>query len=196
MDSKSAREHIERSVEVKLAFLAEGGDKLVERAAEIILQSLRGGGRLFLFGNGGSAADAQHIAGELVGRFEMEREALPVLALTTDTSILTAVGNDYGFDNVFERQVEAFVKSGDVVIAISTSGNSKNVVAAARKARESGAKVIGLTGGDGGELKTVADLCIVVPAAETCRIQECHITIGHALCSLIERGMFGSDSAD
>jgi len=186
----TAREHLEKSVEVKLAFLAEGGAKDVEKTADIIVDTLHGGGRMYIFGNGGSAADAQHIAGELVGRFQAERAALPVLAFTTDSSVLTAVSNDYGFENCFVRQVEAFVKPGDVIVAITTSGNSPNVVAAARKARDLGAKVIGLTGRNGGKLKEVADLCLCVPADETCRVQECHITIGHALCSLVEQRMF------
>ena len=186
----TAREHLEKSIEAKLAFLAEGGAKAVEEMARIVVDSLKGGGRLYIFGNGGSAADAQHIAGELVGRFQAERSALPALAFTTDTSVLTAVSNDYGFENCFVRQVEAFVKSGDVVLAITTSGSSPNVVAAARKARELGAKVVGLTGKAGGKLEETADLCLCVPVAETCRVQECHITIGHALCSLVEQRMF------
>lgn len=187
----NARKYIEESVEAKLAFLADGGAKQVEQAAALMADAIRSGRRIYLFGNGGSAADAQHIAGELVGRFQMERKGMPAVAFTTDTSVLTSVGNDYGFDAVYTRQVEALVEKGDVVIAITTSGNSPNVVAAAKLAREKGAKVIGLTGGDGGELKKCSNLALIIPAKETCHIQEVHITIGHALCAMVEEAVFG-----
>lgn len=142
--------------------------------------------KIYLFGNGGSAADSQHIAAELVGRFQKERKGLPAIAFTTDTSILTAVGNDYGYEHIFSRQVEAHVLPGDVVIGISTSGNSSSVVEAIKKANEIGAYTVGLTGGAGGMLKELCDTSIVVPSSNTARIQEAHILIGHILCELVE----------
>jgi len=165
-----------------------------ERIAEIaqgIVDVFRAGGSLYLMGNGGSAADCQHMAGELVGRFLMERAPLPCLALTTDTSILTAVGNDYGFDEVFAKQVAAFVREGDAVMGLSTSGNAANVNAAMDEARRRGALTIGLTGRDGGALAGQCDLALIVQAQETPRIQEAHATVIHILCDLIERALFG-----
>ena len=179
------------SIEVKEKFLADGGAALVEKGAQLLVRCLRKGGRVYFFGNGGSAADAQHLAGEFVGRFTMERRALPAVALTTDTSVLTAIANDYGFDRCFERQVEALVRRGDVVVALSTSGNSPNVLRGAELARRRGARVIALTGATGGQLKALADLCLCAPAKESARIQECHITIGHTLCALVESALFG-----
>ena len=180
----------ESSVGVKQQAAAVLGPQ-IEAAVNMIVSALRGGGKLALCGNGGSAADAQHIAGELVGRYLLEREPLPALALTTDTSILTAVGNDYGFDQVFVRQVEALLQSGDVLIAISTSGNARNVVAAARAAHEQAVQIIGMTGADGGELAGAADVCLKVPSDDTPRIQETHITIGHIICELVEAALAG-----
>ncbi|MBC7793369.1 MAG: D-sedoheptulose 7-phosphate isomerase [Clostridia bacterium] len=159
----------------------------VTRAAELLVQSLRDGGKLVTFGNGGSASDAQHIAAELVGRYLKERRALPAIALTVNTSILTAVANDYGYDRIFARQVEALVKAGDVIIALSTSGNSSNVLEGVREAKRRGAQIIGLTGRSGGLLHGLADVSIRVPSDETPRIQEAHILIGHVLCELAER---------
>lgn len=147
---------------------------------------LKQGGKILLMGNGGSAADSQHIAAEIVGRFKKERPGLPAIALTTDTSIITSVGNDYGYDFIFARQIEALCRPEDVVIGISTSGNSKNVVRAVQTAKAMGATTIGLTGGTGGILETLCDFSIIVPSAETARIQEAHIFIGHSLCSLLE----------
>lgn len=181
---------IRASIEVKEKFLASGGASLIEKAAQLLIRCLRRGNRIYLFGNGGSAADAQHLAGELVGRFLKERRALPAIAFTTDTSVLTAVSNDYGFERCFERQVEAHVRRGDVVIAISTSGNSPNVLYGAALARKRGARVIALTGANGGRLKSLAHLCFCVPANESPRIQECHISIGHTLCALVEEALF------
>lgn len=158
----------------------------IEYLALLIIDAISKGRRLYLLGNGGSAADAQHIAAELVGRFQKERKGLPALALTTDTSILTAVGNDYGYEHIFSRQVEAHVLPGDVVIGISTSGNSSSVVEAIKKANEIGAYTVGLTGGTGGMLKELCDTSIVVPSSNTARIQEAHILIGHILCELVE----------
>jgi len=186
-----AEAQIHRSIEVKLALIAAGGAQQIEEMADKVARALAAGHRFYVFGNGGSAADAQHIAGELVGRFMRERRALPVHALSTDTSVMTAIANDYGFDDVFARQVEGFVEKGDVVLAISTSGNSENVNRAAQCAREKGAIVLAFSGKGGGRLKDIADLCLVVPSDVSPRIQESHITAGHILCDLVERQLFG-----
>jgi D-sedoheptulose 7-phosphate isomerase len=150
-------------------------------------RALRDGGKLLLFGNGGSAADAQHIAAELVGRYALDRPGMPAIALTTDSSILTSVGNDYGFDSIFERQIEALAAEGDVALGISTSGNSNNVRRGLLRAKQIGrittAALLGRTGGD---IRTLVDHAIVIPADDTARIQECHITLGHILCELVE----------
>jgi D-sedoheptulose 7-phosphate isomerase len=159
----------------------------IATAAELIVSALAGGGKLLVMGNGGSAADAQHFAAELVGRYRCERMALPAIALSTDTSILTAVGNDYGFDSIFSRQVEALARPGDVVFGISTSGRSPNVGKALVTARELGCTTIVLTGGDGGSVLSLADAAIMVPSEQTPWIQEAHLTIIHILCHLIER---------
>jgi D-sedoheptulose 7-phosphate isomerase len=172
--------------------LAEHAGEQIERVAERLVEVLQAGGTVYVMGNGGSAADAQHLAGELVGRFLMERRPLPCVALSTDSSILTAVGNDYGFDNVFARQVAALVRPGDAVIGVSTSGSSVNVNAAIDEARERGAVTVALSGGDGGLMAQKCDLAIVVPAKVTPRIQEAHATIIHILCGLIEQAMFGN----
>lgn len=156
----------------------------------ICVDSLRAGGKLMFAGNGGSAADAQHWAGELVSRFYYDRPGLPAIALTTDTSILTAIGNDYGYDYTFARQVEALGRAGDVLLLISTSGNSPNVVRAAEAARERGIQVVGFTGQGGGKLAALCDACFRIPSTETPRIQEGHEFIGHLLCALIEAEMF------
>ena len=158
-------------------------------AAQKIQGRLEAGGKLMLMGNGGSAGDAQHIAAELVGRFKKERKAIPALALTVDTSSLTALGNDYGFDTIFERQVEALANKNDTVIGISTSGNSENVVRAVNKANSIGAFTIGLLGNDGGKLKDAVNLPIIIPSNDTARIQEVHITIGHIICEIIEEDL-------
>jgi D-sedoheptulose 7-phosphate isomerase len=157
-----------------------------QKAADALCKALRNGKKLITFGNGGSAADAQHFAGELMCRFETERSSLPAVALSTDTSVLTAIGNDYAYDQVFARQVHAIANEGDVVFAISTSGNSPNVLEAAKEARRKKAFVIGLTGGTGGKLKDAVDLCIIVPANRTAHIQECHISLIHAICALVD----------
>lgn len=162
---------------------------LIARVGTILSERLHAGGCVFWCGNGGSAADSQHLAAELVGRFERERRGLASVALTTDTSALTAIANDCGFDQVFSRQVEALCRPGDVLIGISTSGNSPNVLRAVRAAREMGVQTIGLAGKDGGELRAAADLCIVVPSPNTARIQEAHILIGHILCGIVEDGL-------
>jgi D-sedoheptulose 7-phosphate isomerase len=158
-------------------------------AADLITTCLRAGGKLLFFGNGGSAADAQHLAAEFVGRFVRERAGLPAIALTTDSSILTAVGNDYGFDQIFARQVQALGRPNDVAIAISTSGNSPNIIEGVKAARKGYLKTIGLSGKDGGLLATEADVVITIASTSTARIQECHITIGHLFCELTEEAL-------
>ena len=157
--------------------------------ADYLIDAFQAGNKVLLMGNGGSAADAQHIAAELVGRYNRDRKALPALALTTDTSILTALGNDFGAASIFTRQIEAFARSGDCIFAISTSGNSANVIEGVQAAREIGCHTFGLLGNDGGRLKGMTDIPIVVASSETPRIQECHILIGHIICDLVERGM-------
>ncbi len=158
----------------------------IEAAGELLVKALQQGGKLLLCGNGGSAADCQHIAAELVVRYEKHRKAIAAIALTTDTSILTAHSNDYGFETVFSRQVEALGQPNDVLCAISTSGNSRNITKAAATARQKGMIVIALTGGTGGELTQHATISIIVPSTVTARIQEAHILIGHWWCGLIE----------
>ncbi|MEA3383055.1 MAG: D-sedoheptulose 7-phosphate isomerase [Campylobacterota bacterium] len=158
----------------------------VQVASKITIDVLKNGNKILLCGNGGSAADAQHIAAELTGRYKTERKGLPGIALTTDTSALTAIGNDYGYDRVFDRQVEALANSGDVIIGISTSGNSKNVVSALKLGRELGCKTIGLSGRDGGAMNEVCDINLVVPSNDTPRIQEMHILFGHTICQCID----------
>ena len=155
-------------------------------ACVIVSEAIVDGKKLILFGNGGSAADAQHIAAELTGRYKSERKGLPAIALTTDTSALTAIGNDYGYKEIFKRQVEALANKGDVVIGISTSGNSKNVIKALKKAKKTGCKTIGLSGKDGGKMNEICDINIVVPSKDTPRIQEMHILIGHIICQSVD----------
>ncbi|MGH9345957.1 MAG: D-sedoheptulose-7-phosphate isomerase, partial [Vicinamibacterales bacterium] len=164
----------------------------VIEAAAAIARAVRGGGKVLVFGNGGSAADAQHVAAELVGRLERRRAAIAAVALSTDTSILTAVANDFGFDRVFARQVEALGRKGDVALAISTSGQSTNVLAAVEAARAAGLVVIALTGRDGGELGRKADMHVNVPEQDTARAQEVHRTLLHVLCELVEEAVFRS----
>jgi D-sedoheptulose 7-phosphate isomerase len=166
----------------------------VAKVSEILVASLRQGNKVILFGNGGSAADAQHIAAELVGRFAFDRPALPALAFSVNSSCVTAIGNDYGFDQVFARQVEALAKAEDVAVGISTSGNSPNVVKAVLAARQMGLRTVGLTGASGGTLAKSAEFCICVPSNDTARIQECHILIGHILSELVEKEIFPEES--
>lgn len=182
------REHLEASIEAKRRVL----DQIlpsVEAAGRLIVIAALAGKKVLFFGNGGSASDAQHLAAEFVGRYEKERRALPAIALTTDTSILTAVANDYAFDAIFSRQIEALGTAGDIAFGISTSGNSKNVNAAILEAKKRGLRTIGLTGRTGGELAKIADIPIVVPVERTAHIQESHITIGHALCRLVDEAV-------
>lgn len=177
---------LQESAGIKLA-IAKRQVRKIESIVRAIVVAYKRGGKVVLFGNGGSAADAQHIASELVGRFKLERKAFPAIALNTDTSILTAVANDCGYEIVFSRQVEALVNRNDVVIGISTSGESPNVIKAIEVAKLIGAKTIGLTGGNGGKLAGMADLVLIVPSDNTPRIQEAHITIGHIVCELVEK---------
>ncbi len=158
----------------------------LEEAANLCINCLQNGGKILIFGNGGSAADAQHIAAELVGRYKKERKGLSAIALTTDTSALTSIGNDYGYDRVFDRQVEALADKDDVVIGISTGGSSSNVINGLQVAKDLGCKLIGFSGRDGGEMNTLCDVNLVVPAEDTPRIQEMHIVIGHTICQLID----------
>jgi len=177
------------SIETKRRFFDQHADKVVA-AAGIIIESLVAGGKLMIFGNGGSAADAQHIAAELVNRLSRDHPPIAAIALTTDTSILTSVANDASFDDLFERQLLAIGRQGDVVLAISTSGNSPNVLQAVCAAGEKGMKTIGLTGKGGGELAGICSLSLIVDSDSTQRIQETHITIGHILCELIEDALY------
>jgi len=162
----------------------------IEKAARLMIEALKKGNKIMFFGNGGSAADAQHLAAELISRFLLERKSLPAIALTTDSSIITAIGNDYSFDNIFARQVEGLAQKGDVAFGLSTSGNSKNVIAGLEKAKQLGCRTIGLTG-PGGKIGELAELTLKIPSKETPRIQESHITIGHILCGLVEEELFG-----
>ena len=181
--------------ELRIQLAQTLGPKIVD-AAQLIAECLKDGGKVLLFGNGGSAADAQHLAAELVGRFVLERSPLPGIALTTDSSILTAVGNDYGFDQVFVRQVLALGRPKDVAIGISTSGNSPNVIKAVQAAAGRGLRTIGLAGRDGGALAKAVEIAITVPSMNTARIQECHIAVGHVLCELVENELFGRQTAE
>jgi D-sedoheptulose 7-phosphate isomerase len=177
----SLREHLESLQTLLDTKLAE-----IEKAGELICQTLNSGHKILICGNGGSAADAQHIAAELVGRYEQERRSWPAIALTTDTSALTALSNDYGFDEVFARQVTALANEDDLLIAISTSGRSQNVIRAVEAARAARCRTIALTGADGGPLSALCDVSLVVPSRRTSRIQEAHITIGHLWCEMVD----------
>ncbi len=187
--SASIAAHIEASMATKQRVL-EGDTAVLGEIAAIVIDALRRGNKVLFFGNGGSAADSQHLAAELIGRFRRERAALPALALTTDSSILTALANDYSYDIVFSRQLQAFGRAGDVALGITTSGNSANVLCAMETARALGMKTIGFTGESGGKLKDLVDVCFCVPSRETSHIQEMHITVGHAVCEMIERELF------
>lgn len=183
---------IRDSIEVKQKVLANT-DLLgtIRSVAEACITAYKGGGRVLLAGNGGSAGDAQHIAAEFVGRYAFDRPALSSIALTTDSSMITAIGNDYGYDRIFLRQLEANGREGDVFIGISTSGHSANVIAALKRCRELGIVAIGLTGQDGGIIKPCCDYCICIPSDSTPRIQESHIMVGHIICEMVEEAMFG-----
>ncbi|HTZ33096.1 MAG TPA: D-sedoheptulose 7-phosphate isomerase [Methylomirabilota bacterium] len=184
---------ITSSIEAKQQLLQDPSlISVVGRVSEACIQALRGGNKLLLFGNGGSAADTQHIATEIVGRFAFERPALPALALSVDTSALTAVSNDYGFDHAFSRQVEALGREGDVALGFSTSGNSPNVLRAISSAKKMKLHTVAFTGRSGGQLRISPDVddCVSVPSDVTARIQECHLLIGHIICELVEEELF------
>jgi D-sedoheptulose 7-phosphate isomerase len=185
--SADARELIRASISAHEALLAEEPLEAIARAAEAIAEALRAGHKLLLFGNGGSASDATHIAAEFLGRFQRERRSLPAIALSDNTSAITAIANDFGFEHVFARQLRGLGAPGDIAMAISTSGRSANVLAGAAAAGALGLRTIALTGAGGGELAAAVDIAIAVPATETARVQEAHILIAHVLCELVER---------
>ncbi|MBC7528429.1 MAG: D-sedoheptulose 7-phosphate isomerase [Chthonomonadaceae bacterium] len=181
---------LQESADLHTRLIEEAIEPLTHMA-ETLIQSFRSGGKLLLFGNGGSAADAQHVAAEFVGRFQQERRGLPAIALTTDSSAVTSISNDYGYEQVFARQIEAFGVTGDVVLAISASGNSPNVIVGVERAKELGLVTFGLAGGSGGKLALLANVCITVPSKVTARVQECHLALEHILCELVEEALFG-----
>jgi D-sedoheptulose 7-phosphate isomerase len=187
-------QEIEESIAVK-AELARCSCEKIAEAGSLILKRLKAGGKLIAFGNGGSAADAQHIAAEFVGRYRAERKALAAIALTTDSSSLTSIGNDFGFEQIFSRQLEAIGKPGDIALAISTSGNSQNVRRAILSAKKLGITTIGLSGRTGGELHDSVDLCLCVPSDSTPRIQEAHALIIHILCGIVENGVLDAGTS-
>jgi len=194
--SERVVESIKESISAKERLLSSAETiATIARVSEVLIESLRAGHKLLLFGNGGSAADSQHIAAEFVGRFAFDRPALPALALSVNTSALTAIGNDYGFDQVFSRQIEALGASGDVAIGISTSGNSPNVLQGLITARKLGLHTVAFTGGNGGKMMGAADHCLCAPSKETPRIQECHILIGHVISLLVEQEIFHEQSS-
>ncbi|MBN2368098.1 D-sedoheptulose 7-phosphate isomerase [Candidatus Woesearchaeota archaeon] len=178
--------YLKESIEVKEKIIENQLDK-IEKTAELFIKAYETGNKIIAFGNGGSAADAQHLVGELVGRFKIERKGLPAIALTTDSSVITAIANDYGYDMIFERQLEANAVKNDIVFGISTSGNSPNIINALKRAKKLGCKTIGLTGKKGGEMAGLCDVCIVVPSDNTPRIQEAHIAIIHIICELLDK---------
>ncbi|MBS0617847.1 MAG: D-sedoheptulose 7-phosphate isomerase [Spirochaetes bacterium] len=185
------RQQVKDSIETKQKFLAdEKNIELLDTIAAELIAAYRAGKKTLIAGNGGSAADAQHIAAEFVSRFYFDRPALASIALTTDTSALTAIGNDYGYELLFSRQLEANGQAGDFYIAISTSGNSPNVLKSLESAKKLGIKTIGFTGATGGKMKSLVDYCVCIPSNETPRIQECHILVGHILCAAVEKALF------
>ncbi len=183
-------EIVHQSLDIKCRFFADYTAE-IGRAGRMIVESLKVGGKIFLFGNGGSASDAQHIAAEFVNRYVTDRPAIPALALNTDSSILTSISNDSSFIHVFSRQIAALGKRGDIAIAISTSGNSPNIIEAVKQAKQLNMATIGLLGKDGGKLIRMVDNALIVPSTSTPRIQEVHIMIGHILCELVEEELYG-----
>lgn len=176
------------SIQVKEELLRKHIGEIIE-ITDAVIACLRSGGKVILFGNGGSASDCQHIAAELIGRFKKDRAAMPAIALTTNSSVLTSLANDYGYDVVFAKQIEALGQKNDIAIGISTSGKAKSVAAGIRQAKKAGIKTIALTGGDGGELVKLADISLLIPSTVTARIQESHITVGHIVCELVEQAI-------
>lgn len=196
INERVVQRQLDESARVK-SLLSQTQAAIICQIAQLMVTCYLQGNKVILMGNGGSAADAQHIAAELVGRFQLsERRPLPAIALNTNTSIITAIGNDYGFVQIFSRQVEALVQPGDVVIGIGTSGNSPNVIKAIELAKAKAARTIALVGQRGGRLSEVADVALKVPSEETPRIQEAHMTIGHILCDLVERELCGSETRE
>jgi D-sedoheptulose 7-phosphate isomerase len=190
---KYIKDQIKKSYETKQAIYEnENLINKIEEVSKLCVKIYRGKNKTILAGNGGSAADAQHIAAELVGRYGFDRPSIPSLALTTDTSCLTAIGNDYGYDMVFSRQLEGMGQEGDLFIGISTSGNSKNIINAFISAKNMGITTVALVGRDGGEMAKIADIALIVPSDSTPRIQESHILIGHIICDVIEKELFGN----
>ena len=188
---ESVKNTIQQSIAVKTQFLNdESSIAKIEIIAQKMIESFKAGGKTMFAGNGGSAADAQHLAAELVNRFRIDRLGLPALAFSTDTSVITSIGNDYGYDFLFSRQLAAFGKEGDVFVGISTSGNSENIVKALQYCKEKHIFSVGLTGGNGRKMAQLCDECIIVPSSETARIQEVHILVGHILCGLVEDAIF------
>ncbi len=190
MTTERIKEALRESIEAKEA-LTDDDIALILEMAYTMVEAFSQGNKVIWMGNGGSAADAQHLAAELVSRFYKERAGLPSIALHCNTSVLTAIGNDYGFEYIFERQVEALARPGDVVVGISTSGASPNILRAIERARSMGCLTIGLTGRSGGQLSHAVDLCLKVPSDDTPRIQEVHITVGHIICEIVESILFG-----
>jgi len=191
LNVEMVRNLIAESIAVKQRLVDE--EAMLQRivaVAEKCVDAFRSGNKVLLAGNGGSAADAQHIAAEIVSRFEVDRPGLPAIALNTDTSMLTAIGNDYGYEKIFQRQLEANGVKGDIFVGISTSGNSQNVVNALLKAREMNILAVGLSGVDGGKMASACDICICIPSTSTPRIQESHITVGHIICAMVEQALF------
>lgn len=185
------KDNIQKSIACKKQFLEnEENMQEIEKVCKEIIAAIKNGNKVCICGNGGSAADAQHFAAELVGRYLINRDAIPAIAFTTDTSILTAIGNDFGYDEVFKRQVEALINNGDILIGITTSGNSKNIELAMIEAKKRGAKVVGLLGKTGGTCKELCDIPIVVSSDRTPNIQECHITIIHIICEIVEKELY------
>jgi D-sedoheptulose 7-phosphate isomerase len=187
----SIKKQIEDSLKVKNLLLEDENIlKSIKESAELCCKALRNDKKIMLIGNGGSAADAQHLAGELVNRFGFERPGLAAIALTTDTSVITSISNDYGFEMLFSRQIQALGKTGDVLIALSTSGNSTNIIGGIEEAKRIGIMTIGLTGKSGGKMAHLCDICLKAPSDDTPRIQEAHILIGHIICSITENSLF------
>jgi len=185
------QDQIQKSISTKTILLNDPTSlDLIAQCVKVITNAYRNGKKILIAGNGGSAADAQHIAGELVSKFNFDRPALSSIALTTNTSVITAIGNDYGYDHIFERQLQAFGCEGDVFIGISTSGSSKNILKALEICKDKGIIAIAFTGENGNRMKELSDICIEVPSDETPRIQECHILIGHIICCIVEENLF------
>ncbi|MBI5378582.1 MAG: D-sedoheptulose 7-phosphate isomerase [Nitrospirae bacterium] len=180
----------EESAKVKMAFAREHADLILE-VASLLVQAFQRGGKVLLFGNGGSATDASHIAGEFVNRFLIDRPGLPAIALTTDPAVLTSISNDSSFQEVFARQIKTLGREGDVAVGISTSGNSHNILRGIEAARDKRLRTVGFTGGNGGKLATMAEFTFIVPSQSVPRIQEAHITLGHTLCQLVDETLFG-----